>query len=369
MKEELKKDIDNIIWWIPFKSLRNNIRHMLYIIMNNTENIMNNTENIMNNTENNSKGIELSIYVNNYLSDIDNEFINKLEKLIYNLDEDSKRTVFYFFNRIIKFYKYNDDNLKYMNEDEIKLLELMKEKEKLMLDLDEYQYYDGLKLTKRLNMSYTPNNFTMFNSYEVLFDKYLANINLLDKDILDVGACFGDVSIFLSRKTNKKVYAIEPVNETYNNLLDTIKLNSLTNIEAFNIGFSNYSGYSKIIIPTHDNSSFDLASASILNPIGYNEGRVENIKLMTMDDFVEKNNLNIGFIKVDIEGEEQNFLEGAKNTIIKQKPFMVISIYHSISDYLNIKPIIESYNLNYKFHIIKMMPYVGQYETILLCIP
>ena len=151
--------------------------------------------------------------------------------------------------------------------------------------------------------------------------------------------------------------------------MDTIKLNSLTNIEAFNIGFSNYSGYSKIIIPTHDNSSFDLASASILNPIGYNEGRVENIKLMTMDDFVEKNNLNIGFIKVDIEGEEQNFLEGAKNTIIKQKPFMVISIYHSISDYLNIKPIIESYNLNYKFHIIKMMPYVGQYETILLCIP
>ncbi|PTY40503.1 hypothetical protein DQ06_07970 [Brachyspira hampsonii bv. II] len=62
-------------------------------------------------------------------------------------------------------------------------------------------------------------------------------------------------------------------------------------------------------------------------------------------------------------------MDGAINTILEQKPYMVISIYHSIEDYFEIKPFIESYSKDYGFHIIKMIPYIGQYETVLLCIP
>ncbi|TXJ30536.1 hypothetical protein EPJ69_10360 [Brachyspira aalborgi] len=49
--------------------------------------------------------------------------------------------------------------------------------------------------------------------------------------------------------------------------------------------------------------------------------------------------MEVGFIKVDIEGEEQKLLEVSKNTIIKQRPYMVISIYHNESDFFDIKPI------------------------------
>ena len=84
---------------------------------------------------------------------------------------------------------------------------------------------------------------------------------------------------------------------------------------------------------------------------------------------MKEKNIEVGFIKVDIEGEEQKFLEDTKNTIIKQRPYMVISIYHNESNFFDIKPIIESYNADYGFKIVKMIPYVGTYEIVLLCYP
>lgn len=55
-----------------------------------------------------------------------------------------------------------------------------------------------------------------------------------------------------------------------------------------------------------------------------------------MDDFVADNNLQIGLIKVDIEGLEQDFLKGAENTIKTQKPALTISIHNSASDFFEI---------------------------------
>ena len=77
------------------------------------------------------------------------------------------------------------------------------------------------------------------------------------------------------------------------------------------------------------------------------------IEATTLDDFVRKNNIEVGLIKVDIEGYEQHFLKGAEQTIKTQKPALLISIYHNIDDYLHIKPMIESWNLGYKFKIRK----------------
>ena len=77
------------------------------------------------------------------------------------------------------------------------------------------------------------------------------------------------------------------------------------------------------------------------------------VKSKSLDEFVEENNLNVGFIKIDVEGEEQNLLKGAINTIKTQKPIIYISIYHSPNDLFEIKPWIESLNLGYKFKISK----------------
>ena len=48
---------------------------------------------------------------------------------------------------------------------------------------------------------------------------------------------------------------------------------------------------------------------------------------------------------------------------------MVISIYHNESDFFDIKPIVESYNADYGFNIVKMIPYIVAYEIVLFCYP
>lgn len=74
------------------------------------------------------------------------------------------------------------------------------------------------------------------------------------------------------------------------------------------------------------------------------------VSIQTLDDYVLLNDISdIGLIKVDIEGFEQKFLEGARKTIEKFKPSMLLSIYHNYNDFFKIKPMIESWNLGYKF--------------------
>lgn len=76
--------------------------------------------------------------------------------------------------------------------------------------------------------------------------------------------------------------------------------------------------------------------------------------MTTLDKYVKENNIEVGLIKVDIEGFEQIFLKGAINTIVEQKPALILSIYHSYEDFMEIKNIIENLNLGYKISICKV---------------
>ena len=70
-----------------------------------------------------------------------------------------------------------------------------------------------------------------------------------------------------------------------------------------------------------------------------------------LDHFAEEHGLTVGLIKADIEGAEQSLLRGAEKTIRKDRPALMISIYHNIDDLLDIKPMIEAWNLGYEFRI------------------
>ena len=81
---------------------------------------------------------------------------------------------------------------------------------------------------------------------------------------------------------------------------------------------------------------------------------------------MEGTDIEVGLIKVDIEGAEQDFLAGARKTIEKHKPVLLMSIYHNADDFFDIKPIIESWNLGYKFRIHKPVDYSVSREVLLI---
>jgi hypothetical protein len=59
----------------------------------------------------------------------------------------------------------------------------------------------------------------------------------------------------------------------------------------------------------------------------------------------------VSVIKLDIEGMELATIQGAKKTIVRDKPILLISIYHTPEDFFEIRPLIESWNLGYYFMV------------------
>ena len=179
---------------------------------------------------------------------------------------------------------------------------------------------------------------------------------LENKDIIDAGAYIGDSALILQEYTRKKVYAFEAVQSNYDAMLTTIKLNGAKRIVPVHKGLGAKESKEKI--------SIQGAGSSVVLP---NTGVFEEIEIIPLDSFVREKKLKVGFIKVDIEGFEQEFLKGAKETIIEQKPAMLISLYHKYSDFFDIKPLLESWNLGYKFKFIKPIDHNVSGETALYC--
>lgn len=186
---------------------------------------------------------------------------------------------------------------------------------------------------------------------------YISNLEALkNKDIIDVGAYIGDSALILLEYTNKKVYAFEAILLHYKLMLETIKQNNATRIVPVYKGLGAKSSKERICI-ADGGSSIVLANST----------EYEEIDIITLDSYVKANKIKVGFIKVDIEGFEQEFLKGAKETIKSQKPAMAISLYHSYSDFFDIKPLLESWNLGYRFKIGKPIDHNVSAECVLFC--
>jgi FkbM family methyltransferase len=145
-------------------------------------------------------------------------------------------------------------------------------------------------------------------------------------------------------------------------MLKTIEINNLTDkIMPVNKGLGDKISEMFIANNGEGAAAFFISAEPI--------GNDETAQIITIDNFVRENNLNIGLIKTDVEGFEINLLNGAKETIKAQRPIMLISIYHNARDFFEIKPLIESWKLNYRFQIRK---YIASHifgDTMLICLP
>ena len=92
----------------------------------------------------------------------------------------------------------------------------------------------------------------------------------------------------------------------------------------------------------------------------------QEISITSIDDFFSGKNDVIGLIKLDVEGEELGVIKGALETIKRDKPILLISVYHRPEDFFFIKPLIDDLNLGYKFMIRKTSSFRVTSETVLI---
>lgn len=158
--------------------------------------------------------------------------------------------------------------------------------------------------------------------------------------------------------TERRIITFEAVEKHYNLIKKTVELNNLDNVIIERMALGDHEGEIKI----------DIAGSSSsvnLNQTIQSRGS-EVVPVLTLDTYIESHPADVGLIKVDIEGAEQSFLRGARKTIEKYKPVLLLSIYHNADDFFNIKPMIESWNLGYKFRIHKPIDYSVSREVLLI---
>lgn len=165
---------------------------------------------------------------------------------------------------------------------------------------------------------YDPNSMVIINS-------------LLPKDgvFIDVGASFGYFSIVATKAVapNGRVIAIEPSSRDYNRLVDNVRINNLGNIiSTYRLAISDATGTALLSIATEERSALNTLGNEFSFK-GVDKVAKENVNTIALDDFVIANQIkHVDVLKLDIEGSELKALHGAKKTIAKFRPAIMLGV-------------------------------------------
>jgi FkbM family methyltransferase len=142
---------------------------------------------------------------------------------------------------------------------------------------------------------------------------------------LDVGANIGIYCVFLSWLCGPagKVWAFEPVPETYWRLRETLTLNRCENVVAVEAALSDKRGSARMNLfepgfadlNTLGSPSAAMRSWKKISPV-----RSVEVPTRTLDEFCESEGIErINFLKVDVEGFELNVFRGAQRLLREQR--------------------------------------------------
>ena len=166
------------------------------------------------------------------------------------------------------------------------------------------------------------------------------------KAIIDAGAFIGDSVLVFQELNPSAVYAFEPVPKYFELLKRTLELNRIANAIPENIALGAGSGTATMRVDSYKGGSSIVKADSSAKQGGH-----ITVPMRALDDYVAEHSLQVGLIKTDLEGAEPDFIAGAKRTICEQKPILLISIYHNPHDFFEIKPLLESWGLGYRFGV------------------
>jgi FkbM family methyltransferase len=165
-----------------------------------------------------------------------------------------------------------------------------------------------------------------------------------NEEIFVDGGClnFNSSMEFLQNCLNaKKIYAFEPNPDT--NVLDRIRrnimLSGFKNVILINAAL--WSENTRLSFNTFDNTP---GLSSVRN------GGKNLVNAVALDSVVEPDE-NISFIKLDVEGAENEALKGMNGTIRRCRPKLAICIYHKAYDYVDIPEYILSLVPEYKIYM------------------
>lgn len=265
----INKIIDDILWWIPFKHLRNSIRSLLNNIIYNIIDL-------------NSKTNDIQYSIN----DLNNK-INDLNNGINNI-------------------QYNLHNLKELLEKKLSVENIIYSYELAGIN---FYFYDSIISN---TVAWVQSEMEAYNFNTIDFQE--------GDIVIDIGANVGMISIYLAKKYPfLKIYAFEPVKQNYENLLKNIEINNINEgiITAENVAITKDRRNMNIITPLNNTGGSSFVIERDLNAINSNINL--NVKSITFDDIFEKYNIDkCKLLKIDCEGAEYEILYNASENNLRK---------------------------------------------------
>lgn len=176
------------------------------------------------------------------------------------------------------------------------------------------------------------------NGTESFFEHYF-DLDLFKCDenevFVDCGCEFGDtVQAYVKHYSRyKSIYSYELTPSTYEKAKQNLA--GIPRVYLRNVGVSKENGE----FPFVDN----IGGGNRLTPTGNVIAKVVKID----DDITE----DVTFIKMDVEAAEIDALNGAEQQIRRNKPKLAISLYHKLSDLLDIPRLVKSFVPEYTLYL------------------
>ncbi len=190
---------------------------------------------------------------------------------------------------------------------------------------------------------FTNNHAGQYFDHNILPD--IKNIRFVDG-----GGYVGDTAaeVIKNYPDFKKIYLIEPIKQH----LDIAKreLAAFNTIEFLNIGLSD----KKSSMDFNEEKSFSTLDG---------QGDL-TVDVDTLDHIIKE---AVDYIKLDIEGAEQQAILGAKQTIQKYHPVIAVCVYHKAEDWYKVPELILSIQPRYKIYLRHYME--GIFESVMYFIP
>ncbi len=201
--------------------------------------------------------------------------------------------------------------------------------------LNLYKFY-GDEEDYIFNIVKSSNNF--YEIFELtLFAKYFADAHV----IVDVGANIGNHTLFFAHATNAKIHSFEPFPTSYQYLNKNISENML-GVDVYNMALGAESG--ELLMALDDKSN--MGRAKITN---------KGDQVVRVESFDSQDIKHVDFIKIDVEGFEDNVFLGMGKCLALDMPTIWVEInpenFDKVYNILNQFEygIIEKYMYNYIF--------------------
>lgn len=205
--------------------------------------------------------------------------------------------------------------------------------------------YDLNKLNKNIKIIFG-NKLAFYMAF--ILEQYNYKDKILPREgdtVIDGGACYGDSALFFADKMSGKgkIYSFDFVEKNLGIFQQNLELNPT---------YKNIIEVVQKALSDKQETFYTVENASMSFIEKEQKTNSQKVESTSIDDFVLEKNLDkIDFIKLDIEGFEQQAIIGAINSIKKFKPRLAICLYHKKEDLWQIPLMIKQIEPKYKFYL------------------